>query len=110
MEELIYKQLLEAVKQFFGYINWIFVVALLLISWVITSKTDSAETQKEKKKKVIISTKWKVLLTGIALAGLFALIYPPLRVPEELGKMFFGIFTAMGMHKIGLSWLMKGRK
>jgi len=110
MEELIYKQLLDGLKEFFGYINWVFVMALLLVSWVINNQTQSMdETRKEKGKKTM-GIKWKVFLTGIALAGIFALIYPPLRIPHELGKMFFGIFTAMGIHKIGLNRLMKSKK
>jgi amino acid transporter len=104
MEEIVYKQLLDGFIEFLSYVNWVFVCALLLISWVMLSPATNAKTVNN------IAVKWKVFIVGIALIIIFAILFENLREPKELGRMFFGIFTAMGIHKIGLNRLMKAKK
>lgn len=110
MEELILDQLLQGLKEFFGYINWVFVIALLLVSWVINVGTQSLDKSREEKNKKVMDLKWKVLITGVILACMFPVFYPDLRTGHELGRLFFGIFVAMGIHQIGLQKFMKSKK
>lgn len=105
MNELILKYLGDGLGHFLDNVNWLYTICVILASWVFVTTTESEKAKNVVKRQ--ISAKWKVLIIGIIVAGIFVLIWPEYRVPDELGKMFFGIFTAMGLYKFGVHKLLK---
>jgi hypothetical protein len=103
MEEQLLNNLLGGLKLFFAYANWFFIGALIFIGWVLNLYTDNENSKRRKKPQFIrrIPRAYRILLLG-SIIGAFFIFVLGFNTKEEVVKLVFSIFIAMGIYKLGL--------
>jgi len=108
IQGLTIQKIWEGVVTFWGYLNWIFIVAFIMVSGVFNMYV-SAENKAEKLNwfRKLPMAIW-VLIIGVVMAGIFIFSYN-IVTKQDITGLLWSIIFSMGIYKLGIdkfiSWI-----
>jgi purine-cytosine permease-like protein len=106
LEKITVDKIWDGVRQFWDYLNWLYIVAFIVISGVFNMYV-SAENKAlslNKMRKVPMAV-W-VLLIGVLLATIFVFTFD-IKTIKGIVSLLFSLFFAMGIYKVGIDRFIK---
>lgn len=105
-DTLLINNLFDAVKQIFSYVNWVFLIIFIVVTWLINDVTDAENcaqwlTWFSKIPKVI-----RVLIFGVLQIMFFAWAFEA-TARIELFKLMLSLLFSMVVYKIGINKFLK---